>query len=199
MKKIDINSLFFARVSDFIKIYIPHQRNGSSHTVRTYRYALLEFRTYVESVTKISRKKFRYEDCTYDFILDYRNYLYDVKKQKERTVNTKLCAIKSYLSYVAAKDITVQQVEFAVHQVPLYNEPQNLQPIIEDIDALKALLTAPSNTRQGLRDKVILSVLYDAALRVDELASLTMNCVKQDNNNLFKLHVSGKNKKNRNL
>ena len=46
------------------------------------------------------------------------------------------------------------------------------QPIIEDADALGAVLRMPPNTHKGLRDKVIMSILYDTGMRVDELVSL---------------------------
>ena len=46
------------------------------------------------------------------------------------------------------------------------------QPIIEDMDSLAALLAIPSNTKKGLRDKVIMSVLYDGGIRLNELVTM---------------------------
>jgi site-specific recombinase XerD len=50
--------------------------------------------------------------------------------------------------------------------------PKIQQPIIEDIDSLAALLAIPPNTKKGLRDKVIMSVLYDGGIRLNELVTM---------------------------
>jgi site-specific recombinase XerD len=198
MKKEDIESLFFCKIYDFLYVYIPKQKNGTENTLITYRQGLKTFRSYVNAVVGIASNRFRFKDCTYDFLLDYRNYLHDAYNLKEKTVNNKLAVIKAYMAYVAARDINLQQYAFAIGQVPYYSVPRTQQPIIEDVDALAALLGMPSNTKKGLRDKVIMSVLYDGAIRVDELVSLKNRDLCLDNENI-RLRVRGKGNKERNV
>lgn len=64
---------------DFLEIYLIKEKDGSAHTRKSYREALSIFRRYVSSEKQCSIKTFRFLDCTYDFVLDYRNWLYDVK------------------------------------------------------------------------------------------------------------------------
>lgn len=172
MKKENINELFFCRNHDFLHVYIPKQQNGSEHTKKTYKSGMKSFRSYVNDVAGVHTNKFKFSDCTYDFLLDYRNYLHDEKKYAESTCNNKLAVIKSYMNYAAARDVSLQQYAFAIGQVPFLTVPKKMQPIIENIDALSSLLSMPPNTRKGLRDKVIMSVLYDSAIRVEELVSI---------------------------
>ena len=103
MKKEDISQLFFCRNNDFLTVYIPKQRNGSQNTASTYKCGMKTFRTYVNGVMGIHTNKFRFADCTYDFLLDYRNHLHDVMHMSESTCNNKLATIKSYMGYAAAE------------------------------------------------------------------------------------------------
>lgn len=108
MKKQDIETLFFCRIHDFLYIYIPEQKNGARNTFTTYKQGLKTFRSYVNGVAGISSKRFGFKDCTYDFLLDYRNYLH----------------VRSYMKYASARDISLQQYAFAVSQVPFYSTPK---------------------------------------------------------------------------
>lgn len=188
--------LFFSKTYDFLHVYLPKEKSGSQHTVVTYKQGLKAFRCYVNDVAGIASNRFLFSDCTYDFLLDYRNHLYGEQNLKKRTVNNKLASIKSYVGYAAARDISLQQFAFAIEQVPYYSEPKEQQPIIESEEALAALLAMPPNTKRGLRDKVILCILYDSGIRVFELVSLTVRNVCTDYDEI-KLRIHGKGNKER--
>ena len=190
------DSLFFSRTLDFFEIYIPKQSNGSRNTVETYRIGLSLFRNYVRKQKEISIRSFKFSDCTYDLILDYRNWLHDVKGYKESTTNNRLAAIRSYMNYAAARDITLQQVAFSVSEVPAYRVPRTVGPVIEQAETLSALLNAPANTRTGLRDKTMLAILFDTAVRAEELIKLDYPDVNLSVSEPY-IHVHGKGNKDR--
>jgi integrase/recombinase XerD len=198
MKKGNIRSLFFCKIHDFLYVYIPKQKNGTRNTLITYKQGLKTFRAYVNDVAGIPSNRFGFKDCTYDFLLDYRNYLHNEINLKEKTVNNKLAVVKSYMEYVSARDISLQQYAFAIGQVPFYSVPRTQQPIIENMDALAALLGMPTNTKKGLRDKVIMSTLYDGAIRVEELVSLKIRNLYLANENI-RLRIHGKGNKERSV
>lgn len=192
MKSINIEELFFCRNNDFLNIYIPKQQNGTDYTKKTYKCGMKTFRSYVNNVAGIPTKKFKFSDCTYDFLLDYRNYLRDVKHYAESTCNNKLAVIKSYMNYVAARDISLQQFAFVIGQVPFLPVPKKQQPVIESDTALSILLNMPPNTRKGLRDKVIMSVLYDSGIRISEIVSIKIRDILSTEKNIsFKIHGKG--------
>lgn len=189
-------SLFFSKTLDFFEIYIPKQSNGSRNTVEAYRTGLSAFRCYVRDQKGISIRSFKFSDCTYDFILDYRNWLHDVKGYKESTANNRLAAIKSYVNYAAARDIALQQVAFSVSEVPAYRIPKTMGPVIMQAETLAALLNAPPNTRTGLRDRTMLTVLFDTAVRAEELIMLDYSDVNLAVSEPY-IHVHGKGNKER--
>lgn len=154
------------------------------------------FRNYVREQKGISIRSFKFSDCTYDFILDYRNWLHDVRGYRESTANNRLAAIRSYMNYAAARDITLQQVAFSVSEVPAYRVPKSVGPVIEQAETLSALLNAPANTRTGLRDRTILAVLFDTAIRAEELIKLDYPDVNLSVSDPY-IHVHGKGNKDR--
>ena len=158
---------------DFLNVYIP-QDSPSSKTVKTYRDGLTVFRRYVCEEKHLSIRRFRFDECTFDFILDYRNWLLDDRKQARSTVNNRLAAIKSYVRYASARDVTLQQVFLSISEVPFLRIEKKILPIIEDTETLKAFLDSPPNTRTGCRDTMILSVLFDTMIRADELIRISI-------------------------
>ena len=195
MKNILNKSLFFSMTLDFLEVYIP-QAHNSSKTRKAYQDGLTVFRRYVTDEKHISLNKFTFTQCTFDFVLDYRNWLLDVKGYKKSTVNNRLSAIKAYLHYAAARDVSLQQVQFSIAEVPFLRVPKEIRPIIEDRETLKALLDAPPNTRTGCRDTMILSMLFDTMIRADELIHLELKDVRIDTEDPY-LFIHGKGDKER--
>ena len=173
MKRTLDKKLFFSMTLDFLDVYIP-QDSPSIKTVKTYRDGLTVFRRYVCDEKHLSISSFRFEDCTFDLVLDYRNWLLDEKKRARSTVNNRLAAIKSYVRYASARDVTLQQVFLSISEVPFLSVEKRIRPVIEDTEALKAFLDSPPNTRTGCRDTMILSVLFDTMIRADELIRISM-------------------------
>ena len=195
MKKRLGKKLFFSMTMDFLEIYLP-QGHDSEKTIKTYRDGLTIFRRYVTDERGISIKDFTFETCTFDFVLEFRNWLLDTKKRKPSTINNRLAAIKSYLRYAAAKDISIQQIQISISEVPFLRVPKPVRPIIESDDTIAALLDAPSNTKLGTRDTMIMAVLFDTMIRADELIHLNMGDVQIDVETPYLL-VHGKGNKER--
>ena len=113
-------------------------------------------------------KRFLFEDCTFDFLLDYRNWLLDYKKHTRSTVNNRLAVIKPYVRYASSRDVSLPQVYLSITDVPFLRVEKKIRPIIEDRSTLKVFLDAPPNTRTGCRDTMI---------RADELINIRLKDV----------------------
>lgn len=187
--------LFFSMTYDFLTVYIP-QDSASSKTIKTYRDGLVIFRKYVAEVKGFSIRSFFFNQCTFDFLLDYRNWLLDDQKYAKSTVNNRLAAIKSYMYYAAAKDVSLQQLQINVAAVPFLKVDKVIRPIIENPETLKALLNAPPNTKTGCRDVMILSVLFNTMIRAEELIKLDISDVVMNSDVPF-LKIQGKGGKER--
>jgi len=174
-KKGIMKKLFFSRTLDFLDHYLPEQAMKSSNTVETYRDALTVFRRYVSDFLNLSIRTFCFEDCTYAILLEYLHFL-NANGNAANTCNNRLAAIRSYLWYVADGDISLQTIALAASHVPFLRVPRLTREIIGE-EEHSALLSAPANTKIGKRDRIILILLYDSAVRVSELLSLDVRSV----------------------
>ena len=192
MKNNPLNkALFFSKTNDFLNIYLKKQAMKSDNTVHTYQDGLTVFRKYLSEVKKISIGKFKFEECTHDFLLEYMAYLKD-KGCAAGTCNNRLAAIRAYLWSVADGDISMQSIALGASKVPFIKGTQKVKETINADD-----LAAPSDkTKIGIRDKTILILLYDSAIRVSELRELTIESLKL-NKTIPYIRVHGKGDKER--
>ena len=167
--------LFFSRTLDFLDHYLPEQAKKSDNTVETYRDALTIFRRYISETRHLSIRNFCFDDCTHDLLLSFMEFLRD-SGSAPSTCNNRLAAIRAYLWYAADEDITIQPVALTASHVPFIRVPKLTRETISD-KTLSALLAAPPDTKIGKRDRMILILLYDSAIRVSELISLDVRSV----------------------
>lgn len=154
-------------------MFLLKQTRRSRETVKAYRISLNDFYTYVTEVIGKNVMKFQFTDCTYEFVLVYSQYLQETRKLANSTVNQRLAALKAYLKYVADDDIALMQVYMAVQKVPNLKTAKLQRPVICSRD-LAVLFEEPADTKFGRRDRVILILLFDTAIRVSELTAIKL-------------------------
>lgn len=186
--------LFFSKTGEYLNHYLPNQIHKSPRTIKTYRDALTVFRRYLLKERGISIKSFRFEDCTHELLLDYLAFLTE-SGHKPASCNNRMAAVKSYLWYAADDDISLQAVALAASRVKRIREPKINRPIIEG-EVFNALLMAPPATKLGIRDRTIMILLYDTAIRVSELINLNVGSVNLKASPPY-IHVHGKGDKDR--
>lgn len=188
--------LFFSMTYSFIEDYIPHTNGMSQRTKESYQDALGVFWKYVTDVNHLNIRRFKFSDCTYDFVLNYRNWLIDEMQYAPSTVNHRIVVIKAYIHYAALRDISLSQFDITISKIPLLTLPKTILPIIDDETSLKELFSRPKNTPIGRRDRLIMSLLFDTAVRVSEIVKLKVRhvCV---NNEIPFVRIEGKGRKQR--
>lgn len=196
-KKPEFRDLFFSKTKDFLDTFLKSQEQKSADTIKAYRISLASFYKYVTEAEQMKVMQFCFSDCTYEFVLSYSQYLQETLKLSNSTVNQRIAALKSYLRYVSDGDIGLMQVYMAVQKVPLLKIPRLHRPVIEKED-LKAFLDAPENTKTGRRDRVLLALLYDTAVRVSELTGIVLGDINLNVKNPS-IIIHGKGKKTRTI
>lgn len=196
-KRPEFTDLFFSRTKDFLDIFLKRQGQRSGETIKAYRISLSSFYKYVTEVKGMGAMRFCFSDCTYELVLSYSQYLQETQRLANSTVNQRLAALRSYLKYVSDGDIGLMQVYMSVQKVPLLKTPKLQRPVIEK-EGLKAFLAEPGNTKAGRRDRVLLALLYDTAVRVSELTGIVLGDVTLNVKNPS-MTIHGKGKKARSV
>ena len=184
--------LFFSHTLDFLTDYLSNRMGRSTETQRAYKDSLTQFRKYLLNEKGISIAKFYFEDCTKELLLDFCKYLKS-SGNSPSTCNARLAAIKSYVQYASDNDISLQSVALQVSKTKGMKIPKREKELLS-MQALSALFAQPKDTKIGIRDRTIMILLYDSAIRVSELVNLRMNDVNMDS---LSIHVIGKGNKER--
>jgi site-specific recombinase XerD len=188
------NKLFFSLVSEFLTLYLPKQIGRSDNTVKSYCDALTLFRRFVNESLKKSVSNFTFEECNRECLLSFMQHLKELDSS-DKTRNHRLAAIKSYMYFASDKDITLQSYALEVRRVPCCKEIAKVNPTLTE-EGIKIILREPKNNKLGLRNKVFMILLYDTAVRLNELLSLKIEDIKYVNEQTT-IKVLGKGSKER--
>lgn len=193
MKKYN-TQMFFYKTLDYLETYLRKQCARSIHTVEGYRDSLTVFRKFITDFKNIRITEFYITDCGYELIMQFIEYLRE-RGAKPATINRHLAAIRGYLKYVADCDITFQSVYISVSSVSNQKVPKTIKPLLDD-DMIRLILSLPKNNKKGIRNLTMMIMLYETAIRLDELLSIRIEDIKIDSETPYIL-IHGKGDKER--
>ena len=162
--------------------YLKYEKNFSNHTVINYKIDLEEFYKY------INNKNIKEIDV--NFIRGYLKELYD-KKYSSSSISRKVSSLKSYFKYLEAEN------KIKNNPMSLISNPKKekkLPNFLNYNDLEKLLNTPDKDTEEGIRDSLILEMLYSTGIRVSELVNIE---IKNINFEEHKILVLGKGNKER--
>ncbi len=152
-------------ITDFLE-YLELERNVSQKTIQNYDHYLRRFIDFAGNIEP--------GDINLTLIRRYRLFLARFvdplthKPLKRKTQNYFMIALRALLRYLARLDIKTLSAD----KIELGAEDPSPLKVLDE-DSLEKLLAMPNPTQKdGLRDKVILEMLFSTGLRVSELASL---------------------------
>ncbi|MCX6786055.1 MAG: tyrosine-type recombinase/integrase [Candidatus Komeilibacteria bacterium] len=152
--------------------YLEIEKNRSQLTVRNYDFYLKRFLAFarIGNPGQIDLEKVR------QFRLYLNRLVTGGKPLKKSTQNYHIIAIRSFLKFLAKRDIKT----LAPEKLELAKVGERSVEFLEGAD-LDRLLEVPLKSRAPeiikLRDKAILELLFSAGLRVSELANLKIDSV----------------------
>lgn len=195
-QKVPTKQLFFIHTWNFLNVYLTKQTGRSPETIESYRDSLTIFKNYIVKEMDKSIGTFLFSECTKECIYSFREYLLG-KGCKPSTVNVRVSAIRSYLYYASDVDISIQPIAIAIGQISPCKTVKEERKTLSD-EGLTAMLSAPSNTKKGMRDRLILILLYDMAVRISELQNIQIRdiAIEAKHPSIF---ITGKGNKERTI
>lgn len=164
--------------------YLTYQRHYSDLTILNYKDDLEFFKEYVNN------QKVYFLDIDYTFIRKFYNYL-DDKKYSKNTISRKISSIRSFYKYLARNNY-IKYNPFSLTQGP---KKDKLLPKFLYYNELEELFNACDlKTFIGVRDRLLLEMLYATGMRVGELEKVKLKDINLYDNSI---KVLGKGNKER--
>ena len=160
-------------ITKFINTYVPAQKTESAHTLKSYRIALKLYLEYLEE-NNITISNISYKCFEVSYMEKWLDWLMFNRKNKPQTVNNRLASIRVFLSYLGRQDVSLIHLQAEASLIPRKKEPKvkvkgitknAIKNFFEEID---------QTTITGRRDLTIFILIYNTAVRLDEVLSIKL-------------------------
>jgi site-specific recombinase XerD len=191
---------FFEGIRDFLGSYLPKIKNSSPHTVSSYRTTLTLFVAYLQNSLNYSIYDMDTTLMTQTTIAGFLDWCKTDRGNGAATLNNRLSAMKTFFSYLLQyKDTSLSVSANAIADIRKQQEEDTGPHEYLSQDQMRILFGLPKrDTLYGLRDLMLMSLLYDSACRIDEILSLKLKNIRYLDG-LCCINVTGKGRKTRNL
>ena len=187
----------FQSIRKFLTEDMPIVRKKSANTVDAYRYTLNLFLVFLrEKHNKLLCSVTAKDFCPRN-VLDFMDWLLEVRGNKASTVNLRLKHIKRFCRFLMDENILMISELSAIQKIADIPNTTNDTIKFLTVQETKVILSQPDiNKAVGLRDNFFLYLLYDSGCRIQEILDLKLRdfVVQKES---AELHIVGKGNKYR--
>ena len=157
---------------DYVKLYLDYlkyEKNYSDNTILNYEIDLKEFNEYLESINS------NLVSTNYKEVRGFLEMLND-EHFKNGSVSRKISSLKSFYNFMLFKHyLTSSPVELITYPKKEYRLPKFVE-----YKELETLFSIPDTTTSlGIRNLLILELLYASGMRVSELVNVKLNDIDE--------------------
>jgi site-specific recombinase XerD len=185
------NNPFPALLRAFFQEWLAEQRSASVHTIRSYRDTWRLLLRFIAGRKGGGVARIMLADVSAG---EVRAFLHHTEHGRRGTIGTRNCrlaAIRSFFSFVADKnpEYVAQCAEVLV--IPLKRKPTAAPCYLEPWE-VEAILAQPDrSTIEGMRDHVLLSLLYNSGARIQEALDLCSGAIRFEAPHCVRLYGKG--------
>ncbi|MDA3938558.1 MAG: site-specific integrase [Spirochaetia bacterium] len=179
-------------LSAFFTKYLPNVCGLSPNTVSSYRDSFILFFGYLRDEKGMRIEKLQLKDFHKDLVGEFLDWIENGRNCSVATRNVRLTAIHSFFRYLQFEypDFIFEWQK--ILDIPVKKSERGTLTYMT-LDGIKLLLEMPDLcTKSGRRDVALLSLMYDTAARVQEVADLTPSMVRLSAPSTIKLVGKGK-------
>ena len=165
---------FFVFARDYLHTYMPTIRGLSATTIEAYRISLECFLTFLTDHEHIDRSKVSFDHFDRARLKAWLAWLAEDKHYAKRTITLRLSAIKAFLAYAAAEDVTLVALSQAARSLKALSAPRKPIEYLTGPETRAVLAAFTGRTAKSRRNRMLLILLYDTAARVGEITDLTL-------------------------
>ncbi len=159
----------------FFGHYLPHVKGVSEHTVKAYRDAFKLFLPFAANYHAIQIKSLTGGHISSKLILAFLEELEKGRKNNIKTRNQRLMALKSFAKMIRLMYPEQRELADNILNIPQKRIQKPLIGFLYQEEILKVFQSVDLRKKEGLRDYVLLHLLYDSGARASEIATLNMD------------------------
>jgi site-specific recombinase XerD len=159
MKKATNESVIIARhINTFLNEYVPSQQSRSSHTLKSYQYALALYIGFLETEKGISTERLCGGCFSRTIIEEWLQWLMELRGCSPETCNNRLSSLRTFLKYLGRREILLLYLSEDATRIPRKKE---VRKKIKGMSkkAVQVLLSVPDLSKKTGRRDLSLMIL----------------------------------------
>ena len=176
---------------------LQSQQRVSVHTLASYRDTFRLLLSFVEAQTGRLPSCQRLQDWSSSRLLEFLNSLEKERGCGVRTRNNRLAAIRSFMRYVAQEEPSALALTQRALAIPMKRFDRLLAGYLSRTEVEALLQATDLTTASGLRDHLLLGLLYNTGARISEILALQRQHIRQQPTPF--IEIIGKGRKQRSL
>lgn len=172
------NFWVFAR--DYLCGYMPKVQGLSPKTIEAYRISLESYLGYLTDTEQVEREHVGFEHFERRYLKGWVAWMTEERRYAPNTVTLRLSAVKAFLAYAAAEDITLVALSESVKTLKAPAAPRAPIEYLTEPETRAILAAHTGDTAKSRRNRMLLILLYETAARVSEIVALTLGDLSLD-------------------
>lgn len=182
---------FATHMTRYFTRYLTNERGSSPQTIDSYRYAFILYLEYMETCCGIRPERLTVGDYTRDSILGFLKWLEEERDNSPATRNYRLAAMKGLVHYLKYELPDYMEEYQRILGIPL-KKSEKKEISYMKTDGVELLVSQIDMDRtNGLRDYVIILLLYSTGIRVSELINIRVKDLSLTEPYTIKIHGKG--------
>lgn len=189
---------FLDLLEDFFTAYMPYSAGLSENTIKSYKYAFRLLLKYLCDIKGINSDNMTFAALDFQTINDFLNWVEQERGCSIATRNQRLTALSSFAAYAQNRSLDAAIFANTLGNVPVKTQAVSPRTVFL-LEEVKLLLELPDkSTKIGLRDCVLLNLMYASGARSQEVCDLKVRNVNFQSD-ATKLTLTGKGHKSRRI
>ena len=184
-------------IGEFLKTYLPYVRHRDEDTIDSYRHSINLFLTFMADTYDLTLMTVQSSDFSQKNILAFMDWLSSSRGNVATTVNHRLSDLRGFCKFLAKKK-AIQEVDYEeIREITDANDERVIDFTWLSFDEVKIILDHVATNRDFIRDRFLLSLLYESGARINEVLSLRIKDMKPAGEDEVDVHFYGKGNKHR--
>jgi len=189
---------FLDLLETFFTDYMPYSAGLSVNTLKNYRCTVRLLMEYLYAEKGIGSDDITFKTLDFDAVNGFLNWTERERGCGIATRNQRLTALSSFAAYAQNRSLDAALFSNIIDKIPVKTQAASPRTIFT-LEEVAILLELPDkSTEIGLRDCVLLNMMYASGARAQEVCDLTVRGVHFLNDST-KLTLTGKNQKTRRI
>jgi len=165
---------FYRFARDYLHTYLPTVARRSPNTIEAYRISLECFLRYLADHEHVDRAHVSFDHFDRQHLKGWLAWMADQQHYSPRTIGLRLTAVKAFLTYCCAEDVTLVALSQAAKAIRAPVAAKKPIEYLTEPETRAVLAAFTGRTAKSRRNRMLLIMLYDTAARVGEITTLTL-------------------------